>query len=76
LAEFSLPDDHPLKDDPEMVLVLGYCLSELDQIEHALLLVFAAVLGVDIFKAEKVFWSQQGLFGQIRMIKELCKIPV
>jgi hypothetical protein len=35
-AGFSLPDDHPLKDDPEMALILGYCLSEWDQIEYAM----------------------------------------
>jgi hypothetical protein len=75
LAEFALPDDHPLKDDPEMALILGYCLSEWDQIEYAMVLVFTGLLEAGYFKAESVFWSQQGLRGRIRMISELCKRP-
>jgi hypothetical protein len=75
LPDFSLPDDHPLKDDPEMALILGYCLSEWDQIEHAMVLVFAGLLATDYFKAERVFWSQRGLQGRCAMIRELCKRP-
>ena len=75
LAEFSFPDDHPFKDDPEMALVLGYCLSEWDHIEHAMVLIFAGLLDTDYFKAERVFWSQHGLAGRSRMILELCKRP-
>ena len=75
VVAFSLPEDHPLKDDPEMALILGYCLSEWDWIEHAMVLIFTGLLDTDYFKAERVFWSQRGLSSRCDMIGELCKHP-
>ena len=72
---FSLPDNHPFKDDPEMALILAWCLSEWDHIEYAMVLVFAGLLDTDYFKAEKVFWSQHGLSARVGMIRELCLRP-
>jgi hypothetical protein len=74
LTAFCLPEDHPLSADPEIALILGYCLSKWDLIEYAMVLVFAGLLEApDYFQAERVFWSQQSLNGRRRMILELCK---
>jgi hypothetical protein len=58
-----------------MALILGYCLSEWDQIEYAMVLIFAGLLETDYFKAERVFWSQHGHSVRSGMIRELCKRP-
>ena len=74
MPEFSLPEDHPLREDPEIALILGYSLSEWDLIEYAMVLVFAGLLAApDYFQAERVFWSQQSLGGRRNMILQLCQ---
>jgi hypothetical protein len=74
LAEFCLPEDHPLSDDPEIALILGYCLSEWELIEYAMVFVFAGLLEADDYhQVERVFWSQQSLSGRRKMILELCQ---